>query len=799
MSLSKILLTLTLLIFISPQFLSAKEILVKVSGMVTDHTQQCIEYAYVQLEGTQYMVITNETGEYEIQAPAGKYNLIVTASGHKTIAQTIILKVGEDLTVNLKAEAEASALNEVVITGKSNVQKINQSAYNVVAIDTRKLHNTTLDISHALDRISGVRIRESGGLGSQSSFSLNGFTGRQVRFFIDGVPMESFGSSFQINNIPINLAERIEVYKGVVPISFGADALGGAVNIVTTKQTGKYLDASYSYGSFNTHKSYINMGYTAKSGFTVQLNAYQNYSDNDYQITTDVVNLQTGVHSDETKVKRFHDTYHNETAIFNIGIVGKKYADRLLVGVILGKNKADIQTGARMREFVYGMRFKQGSTVMPTLQYSKKDLGLKGLDVVLTGNFNFGYDQVVDTAARQYNWLGEYITKPHPGSERTRTMEKSKDNLGVFTGNINYRIGSKHIFSLNNVFNTADRKTKNEIDPVNKKYQQPKILNKNIIGLGYKFDYSDAWSTSIFAKQYHQKTTYSKQETGPGGWGDYIYIETDNFHDIWGYGIASTYFLNNDLQFKASFEKGIRMPDHSELFGREGDNLEGNPTLDPETSYNVNLGITYSTKFNAAHGLIFDGAFLYRDTRDFIKTKLNDNQTHMVTENIGKVKNTGFNGEVRYTYKKLLETSLNMTYQNLRDDSKYETNEGVQKENTTYKDRVPNMPYLFGNLGCDLHLHNLIKKGNTLNISYNILYVHEYYLRWPADGQSSSKDNIPSQLTNDISATYSMKNGRYNVSLECRNIFNEDVYDNFSLQKPGRSFAAKFRYFINSH
>ena len=126
------------------------------------------------------------------------------------------------------------------------------------------MHNSTLDLSHALDRISGVRIRETGGVGSNSTFSLNGFSGRQVRFFIDGVPMENFGTSFQINNIPINLAERIEVYKGVVPISFGADALGGAVNIVTTKRAGRYIDASYSYGSFNTHKSYINVGYTFK-------------------------------------------------------------------------------------------------------------------------------------------------------------------------------------------------------------------------------------------------------------------------------------------------------------------------------------------------------------------------------------------------------------------------------------------------------------------------------------------------------------------------------------------------------
>jgi len=70
---------------------------------------------------------------------------------------------------------------------------------------------------------------------------LNGFSGNQVRFFLDGVPMDNFGSSFQINNIPINFAERVEVYKGVVPIWLGSDALGGAVNIITGNKYRNYI------------------------------------------------------------------------------------------------------------------------------------------------------------------------------------------------------------------------------------------------------------------------------------------------------------------------------------------------------------------------------------------------------------------------------------------------------------------------------------------------------------------------------------------------------------------------------
>lgn len=57
-----------------------------------------------------------------------------------------------------------------------------------------------------------------------------------------------------INDIPVDMIDRIEIYKGVVPARFGGSSVGGAVNIVIREYPPKYLDASYSIESFNTHK-----------------------------------------------------------------------------------------------------------------------------------------------------------------------------------------------------------------------------------------------------------------------------------------------------------------------------------------------------------------------------------------------------------------------------------------------------------------------------------------------------------------------------------------------------------------
>ncbi|WP_449440631.1 TonB-dependent receptor [Pedobacter steynii] len=126
----------------------------------------------------------------------------------------------------MSIDEDVKEMETVNVVGRTKAQEVNRQAFNVTAIDAKKLYNTTLDISGALDRVAGVRVRETGGVGSSFNLSINGFSGSHIRYFIDGIPMDNFGSSFQINNIPINIADRVEVYKGVVPMWLGSDALG---------------------------------------------------------------------------------------------------------------------------------------------------------------------------------------------------------------------------------------------------------------------------------------------------------------------------------------------------------------------------------------------------------------------------------------------------------------------------------------------------------------------------------------------------------------------------------------------
>ncbi|MEL4307751.1 TonB-dependent receptor [Joostella sp. CR20] len=761
---------------------------VRVSGSVTDASGVPVAGATVLLEELSKGVTTNIDGHYElnVKAPSGTYTLKISYLGFEEQEVAVNLIAGEEINYSVALKESSYDLDEVVVSGKSVVNQVREKAFNVSVVDAKELHNTTLDLGHALDRVSGIRVRESGGVGSQMNFSINGFRGKQVRFFIDGVPMDNFGSSFQLNNIPINLAERIEVYKGVVPVGLGSDALGGAVNIITNSYTKNHLDASYSYGSFNTHRSTLNAIYVSKNGFTAQLNAYQNYSDNSYKVTVDVADINTGEYYPNQTVKRFHDQYHNETVIANFGVVNKSFADQLLFGITLGNNYREIQTGARIVS-VFGGWHRRGNVIMPSVKYKKNNFLIEGLNVRVNANYNLGQEKNIDTLHRRYNWFGEYKEYENPGGERSYSLYKYRNNNGVGTASFDYTIANKHRISLGNTLNTFNREGKDELNPNNNTYQQPRKTMKNILGLSYGYE-TENWNASAFAKQYFQQNKFTQSYNPTGNYGDVAYRDQISIYNFFGYGFAVSHFFNENFQMKASFEKSYRLPDSEELYG-DVINLQGNIDLKPEHSYNYNLGASYWWHLDNQNHINFNLNGFYRDAKDFIRPRLNNNQTMQVMDNLGSVTNLGIEAEVRYDRGRHFTAGMNLTYQDLRNNTKYE--EGQTTESIVYRDRIPNMPYLYGNADASYTFENVWGKGNLLSIGYNLLYVHAFYLYWPSLG--SDKLDIPEQISHDLNATYTF-NEKLQFTLECRNIFNAELYDNFSLQKPGRSFTGKLRY-----
>ena len=191
--------------------------------------------ANVSLKGTNKGDQTDEKGIYEIQCNEGGYLVSVSFVGFKTQTKKISVKRNENIELDFLLEEDAYQLDDIVIRSKTKAEVLREQSYAVEVVENKVLKNVSISAGEILNKVSGVNIRQSGGFGEDAVLSLNGLSGSQVRVFIDGIPMEFFGSSLSLNNFPSNLIEQIEVYKGVVPIHLSSDALGGAVNITTNK------------------------------------------------------------------------------------------------------------------------------------------------------------------------------------------------------------------------------------------------------------------------------------------------------------------------------------------------------------------------------------------------------------------------------------------------------------------------------------------------------------------------------------------------------------------------------------
>lgn len=760
------------------------------SGRVLSSEKEIIDFATVYLKGTNQGGITNAEGIYHLKARAGRYTLVVSAVGYKTVEMPIELQSGQRQKQNITLMADVQQLDEVTVVS-TGVSRVKRSAFNAVAVDTKELQNTTKNLSEALAKAPGMKLRESGGVGSDMQVMMDGFSGKHVKVFIDGIPQEGTGSSFGLNNIPVGFAERIEVYKGVVPVGFGTDAIGGVINIVTNKQRRRwFVDASYSYGSFNTHKSNVRFGQTLKNGFTYEINAFQNYSDNDYYVDAPVLNFETGSFNEKelARVRRFNDTYHNEAVVAKAGFVDQKWADRLMLGFIWSHMYKDIQTGVRQKT-VFGEKHRFGHSLIPSVEYSKRNLLLKGLDLMFSANYNRNATTNVDTAHYKYNWLGEKSPLNTPGEQSRQYSRADNDNWNA-TATLNYRAGRIHLFTLNHVLSTFRRDNTSllaaeaQTDPIAKQ------TRKNITGLSYRLMPSDRWNLSAFGKYYRQYVAGPMAEDDTGS----NYVRTSRTVSSWGYGAAGTYFILDGLQAKLSYERAYRLPTIEEMFGDE-DLESGQISLRPESSHNLNLSLSYA-KTLGRHSFYLEGGLVYRDTHDYIQRNVQDlsggkeNATYI---NYGNVLTKGYNLSARYSLGRWLSLGGNYTQMDVRDNERYQIGStGTSVENLGYRSRMPNVPYRFADFDANFYWYDLGRRGNLLTLTYDNQWTHSFSYYSEVIG-SSSDYIVPNQFSHNLSLTYSLKNGRYNFSVECRNLTDADLYDNFSLQKAGRAFYGKIR------
>ena len=171
-------------------------------------------------------------------------------------------------TLVIAAAPKDGTLVVPVVLVDSTSKAADETASHTV-IDRRQLDEVTTDLPEVLDEQPGLRGTRLGGPGSFASIAIRGSTGDQVNVYLDGVPLNSsVGGPVDIGSVPLGPVERVVIYRGLSPLAFGASAMGGVVSVRTRTPATSILELRGGFGSFGSRhgRLFAGGGSTSWSG-----------------------------------------------------------------------------------------------------------------------------------------------------------------------------------------------------------------------------------------------------------------------------------------------------------------------------------------------------------------------------------------------------------------------------------------------------------------------------------------------------------------------------------------------------
>ncbi len=152
------------------------------------------------------------------------------------------------------SQLSRSELPQIVVTATRTASTVDETIAPVTIISREDIERSQAStLSDVLRTTAGVSFTSNGGVGSTSGISLRGTNTDHVLYLIDGVPIRSASTgTTPIEYLPLSQIERIEIVRGPRSSLYGSDAIGGVVQIFTTKTKQENITASIGYGSDNT-------------------------------------------------------------------------------------------------------------------------------------------------------------------------------------------------------------------------------------------------------------------------------------------------------------------------------------------------------------------------------------------------------------------------------------------------------------------------------------------------------------------------------------------------------------------
>jgi len=675
----------------------------------------------------------------------------------------------DGLSVEDESEAEATPVDSKT------------KAESVKVLDAKELQGSSATIAEATNRSSGVKVRQSGGLGGESKINIRGMEGRNVKVLVDGVPVDNGNGSLSINDIPIDKIDRIEVYKSYVPERFATDGMGGVINVVTKNLFESSITGSYSFGSFNTHKASLDAKYVwvtdtlKRRAVEMGLSAYYNYSDNDYEFTTPYM---------DTTVTREHDRYYSYSISPFVNL-NNFWFDRISLGASFGGMNKEIQSTAHRVEDAFAEAWGYGVS----LGLEKKDLFVKGLSAGLSLNFNYAKDRVVDTSHVYYYGWDKGNFKESKGvsgeiSMGSATFIERENYTLTMPWNVDYAFNEDHSLTWSGLYRYESQ------DPVDKLAAKGQLLNN----AGFP-GYSHSVVTGISL----ENNFWDKRIQNVAGIKAYYYsIKADDVDgklkrltdddatnkDI-GYSENIRVKIIESLALKGGYQHSLRFPTREEIFG-DGMYVQCAPNLKPEKSDNFTAGAELDLdKIPLLLKMHLEFNWFYLLMEDRIYWNNYASVPRPYYNSVGTI-TSGFEIDAAIDVNEYVALSFNLTKQDA-ESREADMSFGIAKGLT-----VPNTPTFYMNFGAEFHIGDLFFRDDFFKLYWFANYTDEYYYGWKVSAKQDR--TIPSSFSQDLGVEYSIMANKLSWSFEVKNFTDELVYDKYGESKPGRTFATKVKF-----
>lgn len=204
---------------------------------VVDERGKSVPFAAI-IWGEGKGLVADTEGFFSLDRIPSTATVTIAAMGYAD--QEILLEELKSMT-KVVLQSTLSELGEVVVTGNFGPQSTRQSTFMVRTIDQQIIQSrAAMNLQEVLNTELGIRFNQDNALGS-SNLEMNGLSGQNVKILIDGVPMvgrQGVNNEINLNQIDVNLIERIEIVEGPMSVIYGADALAGVINIITKNGRG---------------------------------------------------------------------------------------------------------------------------------------------------------------------------------------------------------------------------------------------------------------------------------------------------------------------------------------------------------------------------------------------------------------------------------------------------------------------------------------------------------------------------------------------------------------------------------